>query len=69
MHLDKKLAQIMEVDMRLAQADFGDDYIPTEPAARLKSQLQLYTKLSPQLQVNNSLYNSSENFNYFFRNK
>lgn len=41
----------MEIDLRLARADFGDDYVPIEPTAKLKSQLQLYTKLNPLISV------------------
>ncbi|EFA06539.1 putative ribosome-binding factor A, mitochondrial [Tribolium castaneum] len=42
---DKHHAKIAELDIRLAKADFGDDHVPTEMAAKLKSQLELFTSL------------------------
>lgn len=41
----------MEVDLRLARADFGADYTPTEASAKLKTELQLQTKLEPHITV------------------
>lgn len=43
---DREFAKLMEVDLRLARADFGEDYVPVEPSYKLKSQLCLNAPLS-----------------------
>jgi ribosome-binding factor A len=43
---DKQYAKFAEVDSLLAKADFGDDYTPTDPSYRLKSDFQLEYQLS-----------------------
>lgn len=50
--LDKQQAQLMELDLQLSKADFGEDYTPTEAAVKLKTQLALDTKLPPEIKVN-----------------
>lgn len=50
-NLDKQLAHIMEVNLRLSKADFGEDYVPTESTVKLKTELQLLTKLEPHIKV------------------
>jgi ribosome-binding factor A len=43
---DKQYAKYAEVDGLLSKADFGDDYTPTDPSYRLKSDFQLEYHLS-----------------------
>lgn len=46
----------MEVEMQLAQADFGEDYTPIDRSYLLKSEFMLNSKLDLQTKV----------FNFFF---
>lgn len=41
----------MEVESRLAKADFGEDHIPTAMETVLKSQLELFTNLPGNIKV------------------
>lgn len=42
---DKYYAKLAEVDIQLAKADFGEDYVPVNPSYRLKSEFSLTSKL------------------------
>lgn len=54
---DKYAVRVMELDKRLEIADFGEDYIPPDPAERLKSKLELNLSLDPKVKVvKTSLY-------------
>lgn len=44
---DKTFKFIAEIDSRLAKADFGEDFVPSEPLIKLKTHLELHTKLDP----------------------
>lgn len=46
---DKQEAHIVDLDRRLSTADFGEDYVPTDPGHFLKSEFILDTKLSPEM--------------------
>lgn len=54
--LDKHEAQIAELDRRLAVADYGEDFEPTEMGHLLKTEFTLNTKLSPEMKVSFSNY-------------
>lgn len=45
---DKQEAVIVDLDRRLAIADYGEDYTPTDLGQLLKSEFTLNTKLSPE---------------------
>lgn len=47
--LDKGYAKLVEVEIRLAKADFGEDYFPVKPSRKLKSDFHLTTSLSATL--------------------
>ncbi|GLV40129.1 uncharacterized protein CBL_03723 [Carabus blaptoides fortunei] len=42
---DREYAKLIEVDIRLAKADFGDDYVPVEPSYKFRSNFYLNTTL------------------------
>lgn len=44
--LDREYAKLIEVDIRLAKADFGDDYVPVEPSYKFRSDFYLNTTLT-----------------------
>ncbi|XP_045523375.1 putative ribosome-binding factor A, mitochondrial isoform X1 [Pieris brassicae] len=48
---DKQESQIVDVDKRLLQADYGEDYTPTDMGELLKSEFTLNLKLSPELKA------------------
>ncbi|XP_048483754.1 putative ribosome-binding factor A, mitochondrial [Plutella xylostella] len=48
---DRLEAQIVDLDRRLARADFGEDYAPTELGHLLKTDFTLATKLSPEMKA------------------
>lgn len=72
---DKQEAVIVDLDRRLAIADYGEDYTPTDLGQLLKSEFTLNTKLSPEEKVTIifiylcliSMSNSSINCNRDFR--
>ncbi|XP_046395275.1 putative ribosome-binding factor A, mitochondrial [Ischnura elegans] len=47
---DKSLSKVAEVDAVLARADFGEDFVPTDPSFTLLSNLTLSTKLPKHLE-------------------
>lgn len=49
------------MDRRLAMADYGEDYVPTDYGQLLKSEFTLNTKLSPELKVNNHFFTYNHN--------
>lgn len=51
MFTDKQEAHLVDLDRRLAMADYGEDYIPTDLGHLLKSEFSLNTKLSPDVKV------------------
>lgn len=48
---DKQEAHLVDLDRRLAMADYGEDYVPTDYGQLLKSEFTLNTKLSPELKA------------------
>lgn len=46
---DKKYSIVRDVEAKLSIADYGDDHEPTQPVEKLKAQLELFTKLDPQM--------------------
>ncbi|VVC93310.1 unnamed protein product [Leptidea sinapis] len=48
---DKQEAQLVDLDRRLALADYGEDYTPTEIGHLLKSEFMLNMKLSPEVKA------------------
>lgn len=46
---DKYYSKAAEVDLLLAKADFGEDFVPTDPTLFMKSDLQLQMKLPGDL--------------------
>ncbi|XP_068620313.1 putative ribosome-binding factor A, mitochondrial [Battus philenor] len=48
---DKQEAHIINLDHRLAEADYGEDYTPTEIGHLMKSEFTLDTKLSPEMKA------------------
>ncbi|KAL0869792.1 hypothetical protein ABMA27_006014 [Loxostege sticticalis] len=48
---DKQEAQVADLDRRLAVADYGDDYEPTEMGHLLKTEFTLNKKLSPEMKA------------------
>ncbi|XP_034835218.1 putative ribosome-binding factor A, mitochondrial [Maniola hyperantus] len=48
---DRKEAQLVDLDRRLAMADYGEDYIPTEMGHLLKTDFMSNTKLSPEMKA------------------
>lgn len=48
---DKNALRILELEKRLEVADFGEDYLPPDPAERLKSKLELNLSLDPKIKV------------------
>ncbi|XP_026495153.1 putative ribosome-binding factor A, mitochondrial [Vanessa tameamea] len=48
---DKQEAQLVDLDRRLVEADYGDDYTPTEIGHLLKTEFTLLTKLSPEMKA------------------
>lgn len=59
----------MKLDLQLSKADFGDDYIPTDTAIKLKTQLALDTKLPPEIKVNYKQTSLIIQQYYLFRKK
>jgi ribosome-binding factor A len=53
---DKHFSKIVEVESRLAKADFGEDHIPTEMATKLKSQMELFAPLPSAVKVFNRYF-------------
>lgn len=49
--LDKKYSRILEVDLKLATADFGEDFVPAGPTVKLKAKLELYSSLPTSVKV------------------
>lgn len=45
----------MDLDRRLAMAEYGDDFVPTEIGHLLKNEFVLNTKLSEEMKVHNNL--------------
>jgi hypothetical protein len=56
MFADKHFSKIVEVESRLAKADFGEDHIPTEMATKLKSQMELFAPLPSAVKVFNRYF-------------
>lgn len=50
--LDKEYAKLIELDARLSQADFGEDYVPVKMETKLKTQLEIYSPIPPDVKVN-----------------
>ncbi|KAJ8717166.1 hypothetical protein PYW08_005565 [Mythimna loreyi] len=48
---DKHEANLVDLDRRLAIADYGEDYIPTDMGHLMKSEFTLNTKLSPEVKA------------------
>ncbi|CAH1640200.1 unnamed protein product [Spodoptera littoralis] len=48
---DKQEAHLVDLDRRLAMADYGEDYVPTDLGQLLKSEFTLNTKLSPEVKA------------------
>ncbi|CAG4946789.1 unnamed protein product [Colias eurytheme] len=48
---DKQEARIVDLDRRLAQADYGEDYTPTDVGQILKSEFTLDMKLPPDVKA------------------
>ncbi|GBP62565.1 Putative ribosome-binding factor A, mitochondrial [Eumeta japonica] len=48
---DKLASDVVELDKRLAIADFGEDYTPTKISHVLKSEFVTSTKLSPEIKA------------------
>lgn len=48
---DKHYAHILDLNKRLEQADFGEDYVPIDPVSKLKSELQLSVSLDELTKV------------------
>ncbi|XP_026320738.1 putative ribosome-binding factor A, mitochondrial, partial [Hyposmocoma kahamanoa] len=48
---DKHEANLVDLDRRLAMADYGEDYTPTEVGHLLKTEFTLDTKLSPEMKA------------------
>lgn len=48
---DKQEALIVDLDRRLAMADYGEDYAPTDMGQLLKSEFTLNTQLSPEVKA------------------
>ncbi|KAJ2948574.1 hypothetical protein O0L34_g7827 [Tuta absoluta] len=48
---DKHEAKVMELDRRLAVADYGEDYTATDLGHMLKTEFTLDTKLSPEMKA------------------
>ncbi|CAH0695802.1 unnamed protein product [Spodoptera exigua] len=48
---DKQEAHLVDLDRRLAIADYGEDYAPSDIGQLLKSEFTLNTKLSPEVKA------------------
>ncbi|CAG5048877.1 unnamed protein product [Parnassius apollo] len=48
---DRQEAQVADLQRRLAKADYGEDYTPTEMGHLLKTEFTLDTKLSPEMKA------------------
>lgn len=48
---DKQEAQLVDLDRRLAIAEYGDDFVPTEIGHLLKNEFTLNTKLSQEMKA------------------
>ncbi|PZC83766.1 hypothetical protein B5X24_HaOG206923 [Helicoverpa armigera] len=48
---DKQETHLIDLDRRLALADYGEDYVPTDMGHMLKSEFVLNTKLSPEVKA------------------
>ncbi|CAK1550680.1 unnamed protein product [Leptosia nina] len=48
---DKQESQIVDLDRRLIEADYGEDYTPTDMGHVLKSEFTLDMKLSPEMKA------------------
>lgn len=48
---DKTLARLIEIDKKLAIADFGDDHVPLDIVSKLKTDLELNSPLEPEVKV------------------
>ncbi|XP_041984408.1 uncharacterized protein LOC121736980 [Aricia agestis] len=48
---DKQEALLVDIDRRLMEADYGEDYTPTELGHLLKADFVLNTKLSPEVKA------------------
>uniref|UniRef100_A0A2A4K9Q5 Ribosome-binding factor A n=1 Tax=Heliothis virescens TaxID=7102 RepID=A0A2A4K9Q5_HELVI len=48
---DKQETNLVDLDRRLAMADYGEDYVPTDMGHMLKSEFILNTKLSPEVKA------------------
>ncbi|KAK5648959.1 hypothetical protein RI129_003851 [Pyrocoelia pectoralis] len=48
---DKQSARLALVDKLLAKADYGDDYVPVDLTAKVKTELQLNTTLDPYIKL------------------
>ncbi|KAJ3650098.1 hypothetical protein Zmor_021806 [Zophobas morio] len=46
---DKQQTELIELDSRLAKADFGEDHVPIEMTTKLKTQLELFTHLPSEI--------------------
>lgn len=46
------MAKVMEVEMQLAKADFGEEYTPVDRSYLLKSEFMLNSKLDVHIKVN-----------------
>ncbi|OWR54682.1 hypothetical protein KGM_214658 [Danaus plexippus plexippus] len=62
---DRQESQTVDLDRRLAVADYGDDYTPTEIGHLLRTDFTLNTKLSPEVkakikQLEEKIYDSED---------
>lgn len=57
---DKFYSKAAEVDILLKKADFGDDFVPTDPTIFMKSEPQLQIPLSKEARA--KIYEMEENF-------
>lgn len=48
---DKTLATLTEIDKKLGVADFGDEHVPLNIVDKLKTELELNTRLEPHIKV------------------
>ncbi|XP_053614882.1 putative ribosome-binding factor A, mitochondrial [Plodia interpunctella] len=48
---DKHESHVADLDRRLAEADYGEDYTPTDVGHLIKSEFTLDTKLSPEMKA------------------